>query len=64
MSRKANELQNVVLVIALALLADLVLSSATVAASPSLGYAKGRPYYGSERASRSSACTVVCARDL
>jgi len=53
MSCKPIELQRIVLVIVLALLADLVLSSATVAASPSLGYPKGRPYYGSERASRS-----------
>jgi hypothetical protein len=53
MSYSGNALQKTGLMIVVALLAELSLSSVAVAAAPSLGYPKGRPYYGSQRASRS-----------
>lgn len=52
MSYKGKALQMTGLMIVVALLAELSLSSGAFAA-PSLGYPKGRPYYGSERTSRS-----------
>jgi hypothetical protein len=50
---KGKALQRTECIIVVAVLAELSLSSGAFAAAPSLGYPKGRPYYGSERASRS-----------